>query len=58
LSSGTLKLLAGLSKIFTAVVLSAMTFAVAYFGWTVSAHSETASRSVADLVSARSRIQN
>src|SRR5215467_6433938 len=58
LSSGTLKLLAGLSKIFTAVVLSAMTFAVAYFGWTVSAHSETDSRSVADLVSARSRIQN
>lgn len=43
LSSGTLKLLAGLSKIFTVVILSAMTFGVAYFGWTVSAHSETAS---------------
>ena len=44
LSSGTLKLLAGLSKGFTIVILSAMTFGVAYFGWTVSAHSETASR--------------
>jgi hypothetical protein len=44
LSSGTLKLLAGLSKVFTVVILSAMTFGVAYFGWTVSAHSETASR--------------
>src|SRR5215471_13168506 len=43
-SSGTLKLLAGLSKVFTVVILSAMTFGVAYFGWTVSAHSETASR--------------
>ena len=44
LSSGTLKLLAGLSKVFTVVILSAMTFGVAYFGWIVSAHSETASR--------------
>jgi len=44
LSSGTLKLLAGLSKVFTAVILFAVTFGVAYFGWTVSAHSETASR--------------
>jgi hypothetical protein len=44
LSSGTLKLLAGLSKVFAVVILSAMTFGVAYFGWTVSAHSETASR--------------
>jgi hypothetical protein len=44
LSSGTLKLLAGLSKVFTVVILFAMTFGVAYFGWTVSAHSETASR--------------
>ena len=43
-SSGTLKLLAGVSKVFTVVILSAMTFGVAYFGWTVSAHSETASR--------------
>ena len=44
LSSGTLKLLAGLSKVFTVVILSAMTFGVAYFGWIVSAHSETDSR--------------
>jgi hypothetical protein len=44
LSSGTLKLVAGLSKVFAVVILSAMTFGVAYFGWTVSIHSETASR--------------
>jgi hypothetical protein len=40
LSSGTLKLLAGLSKVSTVVVLSAMTLGVAYFGWTASAHAE------------------
>jgi hypothetical protein len=51
LSSGTLKLLAGLSKVFTAVVLSAMTLAVAYFGWIVSAHSEVGSRPVGKLAS-------
>src|SRR5215467_9383044 len=44
LSSGTLKLLAGVSKGFTIIILSAMTCGIAYFGWTVSAHSETASR--------------
>ena len=53
LSSGTLKLLAVLSKFSTAVVLSAMTFAVAYFGWTASAHSEAGSRPAGDLVSER-----
>ena len=51
LSSGTLKLLAGLSKVFTAVILFAVTFGVAYFGWTVSAHSEAASRPVDGLAS-------
>ncbi len=49
LSSGTLKLLASLSKVSTAVVLSAMTFGVAYFGWTVSTHSEGGSRPVGGL---------
>jgi hypothetical protein len=49
LSSGTLKLLADLSKVFTAVILSAMTFGVAYFGWTVSAHSQTDSRPIGGL---------
>src|SRR5436190_19944449 len=51
LSSGTLQLLAGLSKVFTAVILFAVTFGVAYFGWTVSAHSEAASRPVDGLAS-------
>src|SRR5207244_10796189 len=51
LSSGTLKLLAGLSKVFTSVILFAVTFGVAYFGWTVSAHSEAASRPVDGLAS-------
>jgi hypothetical protein len=51
LSSGTLKLLAGLSKVFTVVILSAMTLAVAYFGWIVSAHSEVGSRPVGKLAS-------
>jgi len=41
LSSGTLKLLASLSKVFTVIVLSAMTLGVAYFGWTVSVDAET-----------------
>ena len=44
LSSGTLKLLAELSKFSTAVVLAAMTFGVAYFGWTASVHSGSRSR--------------
>jgi hypothetical protein len=51
LSSGTLKLLAELSKFSTAVVLAAMTFGVAYFGWTASAHSEPNSRRVGTLAS-------
>jgi len=51
LSSGTLKLLAELSKFSTAVVLAAMTFGVAYFGWTASAHSEPSSRPVGNLAS-------
>lgn len=50
-SSGTLKLLAGLSKVSIVVVLSAMTFGVAYFGWTVSTHSEGGSRPVGGLAS-------
>ncbi|TMA05413.1 MAG: hypothetical protein E6J89_19105 [Deltaproteobacteria bacterium] len=36
LSSGTLKFLAELSRVVTAVVLLAMTLGVAYFGWLVS----------------------
>jgi hypothetical protein len=48
LSSETLKLLAGLSKVSIAVVLFVMTLSVAYFGWTVRVHSETGSRSVGD----------
>ena len=51
LSSGTLKLLAGVSKFATAVVLSAMSFGVAYFGWTVSAYSKDGSRPVGGIVS-------
>jgi hypothetical protein len=51
LSSSTLKLLAALSKVSIAVVLSAMTFGVAYFGWTVSAHSEAGSWPVGGLAS-------
>jgi hypothetical protein len=38
LSSGTLKFLAELSRVATAVVLLAMTLGVAYFGWLVSTH--------------------
>jgi hypothetical protein len=45
LSSETLKLLAGLSKVSIAVVLFVMTLSVAYFGWTVRVHAETASAS-------------
>jgi hypothetical protein len=48
LSSETLKLLAGLSKVSIAVVLFVMTLGVAYFGWTVRVHSETGSRPVGD----------
>ena len=51
LSSETLKLLADLSKLSIAVVLSLMTFGVAYFGWTVGAHSEAASPPVGGLAS-------
>ncbi len=53
LSSETLKLLAGLSKVSITVVLFAMTLGVAYFGWTVSVHSEAGSRPVGDPVSER-----
>ena len=45
LSSGTLKLLAVLSKVSTVVILFAMTLGVAYFGWAVSVQAETGSAS-------------
>jgi len=51
LSSETLKLLADLSKLSIAVVLSLMTFGVAYFGWTVGAHLEAGSPPVGGLAS-------
>ena len=45
LSSEMLNLLADLSKVSITVALFAMTVGVAYFGWTVSGHTETGSAS-------------
>jgi len=55
LSSGTLRLLANISKISTAVVLFALTFGVAYFGWIVDANSEN--HSVGGFASEKKNIQ-
>ena len=49
LSSGTLVLLAELSKVSTAIVLVAITLGVAYLGWTVgSAHPRSTSTPISD----------